>query len=155
KAGGIRNAVEVPFYAQEARQRAYIRDLEDGVEAQVTLHAEREVVDGWSIRINLHAVQRERCSKRRAHQVGEVVDVAVVDGERLLEGSIAHQVAAGGSAAGTRRMIDAAHATQHRLAAAGDVECKTNARFEIHREHSLEPGGRIGIALQRDAVQRI
>src|SRR5437867_7416786 len=87
--------------------------------------------------------------ERRANQIGEIVNVAEVDGERALYRWIAAQTAgAAGPAANPWSVVHAAHHPQNRLASPEDVPGHTDPRFEINRPRLPESARSVWIGSQ-------
>ena len=134
---------------------AYVTDFDDCPVPDVPLDAERVVVDGRGLGVNLDCIQRSRSFQRCADEVGQVVNRAEINRYIALEGRIADEVSARRPTAGARAVVNAEMTAQHRLATFKKAQGKAEARLHLKSRRVFEPAGDTRVGPNRDAVELI
>src|SRR5688572_26709294 len=104
---GIRNFIDVAPLAKVPGERTHITDFEYTLETDLLLDANREVVGGWRLGMNLNGIDRGRSFQPRGYEINNVVNGAEIDLYIAPKRRIADQAAAGRTTAVARLVVNA------------------------------------------------
>src|SRR5262249_1532825 len=142
---GVRDLVDVPPFSHVPGERSHITDLYDGLETDILLDAQTEIVDGWRVGLNFDRIDGTRRAQRGPDKVSQIVYIAEIDGQRAIRWRIVDQIPARGAATRARSMVNATHGAKHGLPFAEYVPGKPDTWLPIHGPRFPVPLRSVGV----------